>query len=261
MEVDKVKVQVTPKWKRSKEEIWNADFAPLLAADDKQSHSKHRVRMAVYSLVASVAACFLVVFFYQKEVTVARGNQQAVVLPDDSRVQLNAASRLTYKPLMWFVDRTVHLEGEAYFEVSKGKRFTVQSARGAVQVLGTKFNVYTRKDGYLVSCLTGKVGVSSMNQETILTPSMEARWVKNKLVTARVEDVASSIVWTQHAFSFRHVPLPQVLNELSRRYDVKLEVDGNIHHFYTGKFPSETPISEILYAIESTFDITLKVAE
>lgn len=260
MEVDKVKVQVTPKWKRNKEEIWNADFAPLLAAD-KQSHTARRVRMTVYSLVASVAACLLVAFLYQKEVTVARGDQQVVMLPDNSRVQINAASRLTYRPLMWWADRTVRLEGEAYFEVSKGKRFTVESNRGAVEVLGTKFNVYTRKDGYLVSCLTGKVGVSSQDQNTILTPSMEARWVKNKLITSQVADIASSIVWTQHAFSFRHVPLPQVLNELSRRYDVKLEVDGNIHHFYTGKFPSDTPISEIVYAIENTFDITLKVTE
>lgn len=260
MEVNRIKVQVTPKWKRSKEEIWNTDFVPLLAAD-KQSHSKHRVRMAVYSLVASAAACLLVAFLYQKEITVARGEQQVVMLPDKSSVHINSASRLTYRPLLWFANRTVHLQGEAYFEVSKGKRFTVASSRGEVEVLGTKFNVYTRKDGYLVSCLAGKVGVASMNQETILTPSMEARLTQNGLITTKAADIASSIVWTQQAFSFRHVPLPQVLNELSRRYNVQLEVDGNIHHFYTGKFPAETPISEILYAIESTFDISLKVTK
>ncbi len=258
MDVEKINIRVTPKWKHSKEEIWDSTFEPLV---QKGYQGNHWMPILAYSLVATMVVCLLIGSLYQKEIHVDRGEQLVVSLPDRSRVELNSASYLTYRPLLWFVYRTVHLEGEAYFEVTKGKKFTVTNPRGEIKVLGTKFNAYMRKDGFHVSCLTGKVAVSSSDQKVVLTPSMEVRLINNTLKTTQVQDISSSIVWTQQAFSFRHVPLSQVINELMRRYDVRLEVDGDIHHFYTAKFVSDTPINDILNAIESTFDVTIKVIE
>ena len=39
-------------------------------------------------------------------------------------------------------ERIIQLRGEAFFEVEKGSRFVVQTGKGAVEVLGTSFNVF-----------------------------------------------------------------------------------------------------------------------
>ena len=80
-----------------------------------------------------------------------RGSHLAVTLPDGSKVNLNADSRLTYKPYQWIISRNVELEGEAFFEVKQGKRFSVKSNQNKVNVLGTSFNIFSRPGNYRVT--------------------------------------------------------------------------------------------------------------
>ncbi len=84
-----------------------------------------------------------------------RGGQFQVVLPDGTRVWLNAASSLRYPLAFEGHERKVELIGEAYFEVAKDKArpFKVYSASQIVQVLGTHFNInaYTTEPAELAA--------------------------------------------------------------------------------------------------------------
>ena len=82
------------------------------------------------------------VFFTPVEIQVPNGQLVTVRLPDNSEVTLNSGSELTYARWFNILDRTVSLEGEAYFDVkSNGKKFVVNAGDAQIEVLGTKFNV------------------------------------------------------------------------------------------------------------------------
>ncbi len=90
-------------------------------------------------------------------------------LPDASEVILNAGSQISFQAKNWEDNRYVQLEGEAYFKVARGSKFTVNTAQGAVEVLGTQFTVKSRADFFEVICYEGVVQVNYNNTLTKLT--------------------------------------------------------------------------------------------
>jgi len=103
------------------------------------------------------------------------GQQLVHELPDRSKVQLNAGSRLTYKEKNWQDDRSLQLQGEAFFDVEKGATFQVETTLGTVQVLGTEFNVRQRNGLFQVRCVEGRVAVEVLGQTKELTPGQGQR--------------------------------------------------------------------------------------
>lgn len=79
---------------------------------------------------------------------------------DNSSVILAPGSNLKYDESKWDDRRQVKLTGQAYFEVSKGATFTVETKQGTVTVLGTQFEVWERDDQMRVSCIEGRVRVN-----------------------------------------------------------------------------------------------------
>ena len=158
----------------------------------------------------------------------AKGERKEVVLPDQSKVVLNAESRLTYDEQNWTKSRTLNLKGEAFFEVQKGSKFTVQTTNGSVEVLGTKFNVWSRKGALEVKCHSGKVAVSSSSKDVSqeLLPDdairLESGIVSKKWKIAKSQTPS----WTSGVSRFKKVTLSRVLEELERQYKVRVEAPG-----------------------------------
>ena len=78
-----------------------------------------------------------------------RGGQYKLVLPDGTKVWLNAATALRYPTAFTGKDRMVELDGEAYFEVAAdaARPFRVDVKNGErVDVLGTHFNIMSYAD-------------------------------------------------------------------------------------------------------------------
>ncbi|MBK8505327.1 MAG: FecR domain-containing protein [Saprospiraceae bacterium] len=93
--------------------------------------------------------------------TAGFGERQKIVLPDGSAVDLNANSSLRLGSQWVEGIQEVWLEGEAYFEVeknlSKGVKFTVHTNGPDVEVVGTHFNVDSRKEETRIYLEEGKV--------------------------------------------------------------------------------------------------------
>jgi len=254
MEIENIKIK--PVWPKTKEEVWADVFEPLHEQQGKKGLLR---RLPLWSYAASLLIPILLFcHFYTVTENTDRGEQAIVQLPDRSTVTLNAESRLSYKPLTWFISRKVRLEGEAYFEVESGSRFSVLSGSHRVSVLGTVFNVHARTKTYQVTCLYGKVEVQAGGRETVeLHPQMQA--IYNGSTFSVYSDVATAKAtgWMQGKFVFDETPLPDVIAEVERQYNIDVAPNYEPNHLYTGNFSkTENSPEDVLDIIGKAFGIT-----
>ncbi len=207
---------------------------------DKIQQPQKRKVIALRPLlyVAAVAASIVLIaglFFNEVTYTTGVGEQLAVVLPDGSEVQLNAQSSLTRKRFFWNNDKVVTLSGEGLFDVEKGDGFSVETNAGVVSVLGTSFNVRTRKDRFSLACYEGKVQFETTSQKEILVQGEGLKLVQGQV--ERTSILGSVPDWTQGRSDFENAPLQQVLEELSLQYGIEFSTnDIDLSRHFTGSF-------------------------
>jgi ferric-dicitrate binding protein FerR (iron transport regulator) len=143
-------------------------------------------------------------------------------LPDNSQVILNAQSKLSFNKKDWKESRNIELHGEAFFKVTKGEKFTVNTDAGSIQVLGTQFNVKERDNYFEVQCYEGSVSVTSNKEKVILTPGKSFRVINGDVILTK-DFNAENPSWLAKESSFDNVPLWQVINELEIQYDIIID--------------------------------------
>ncbi len=211
------------------------------AAASKKRRSKLRPLIAAGAIAAALA--LLIAFFFllpgRESIRTQIGEKQAVTLPDGASVRLNAVSSLSYSERGFAEARDVHLDGEAYFEVRPGLPFTVQTGRGRVEVLGTRFNVYDRADELSVQCYEGRVRVIVPPADTLtLTAGQGARLRGGRL--ARSSPGATDRPgWTEGVTQFTDTPPALVFQEMMRHYEVNILYEALPAKRYTGPLPHD----------------------
>ncbi|MDD3542344.1 MAG: FecR domain-containing protein [Petrimonas sp.] len=183
-----------------------------------------------------VLSAFTVYYFTQRPqrnlqptvITAQKGEKAEVVLPDGSNVWINSGSTLTYDRHFNGKERSVYLQGEAYFEVTENKKrpFIVHTKHITVQALGTSFNVRSYETDSLASAvlLEGKVKVSASGHETILSVNERATFDKRKqtLLADRVEAL-NFIEWKNGNIYFSNQTYDEIARTLSRIYNVEIQ--------------------------------------
>ncbi len=249
-------------WKKTQEEVW-ADIEGKLNSSDEGEVRKLGFNPKMISIAASVTIIIglvSVLRFYSVSTYTTPGMHSTTYLPDGSTVQLNAASKLTYYPLWWKFKRIIKFKGEGFFEVQKGNKFVVHTLYGDVEVLGTSFNVFARKEAPRVSCLTGRVRVTSKNQsQVVLLPNSKAELLTNKNIKVSKDiNVENDIAWRKNYFRFESEPLKNVFLEIERQYGVKLEMDFSGSATYSGNFQKKERVEDILNYVCSPMGLTFK---
>lgn len=157
-------------------------------------------------------------------------------LPDKSEVILNASSQLSFNKGDWKSERVVNLDGEAFFMVSKGQKFTVNTEAGQIAVLGTQFNVKERDNYFEVQCYEGKVAVYHNDQTTELLPGKTFR-VLNGSVQSVNEFSSTEPSWLSQETTFENIPLKEVIAELERQFNITIRSnDVDASQLFTGTF-------------------------
>ncbi len=188
-----------------------------------------------------------------------RGGEFQLVLPDGSKVWLNAASSLRFPTKFAGPDRTVYLTGEAYFEVAQQatQPFQVQLNNGVkVAVLGTAFNVMAYDDEKAVNTtlITGKVKVAQQNGNSVLlAPSQQAILPKgSQQFLVSEADIDKTIAWKMGMFEFDDDDITTVMRQLARWYDVNVKFSGPVpDKHYSGSIRKQSTLSQALRILKT----------
>ncbi|MCD2422635.1 FecR domain-containing protein [Niabella pedocola] len=160
----------------------------------------------------------------------ARAQQYGIILPDGSKVWLNAATSLKF-PVNFngLKERRVELEGEAYFEVAKDARkpFIVHSGRQDIKVLGTHFNVSSYKDEpeARTTLLEGSVKI---NGRQTLKPGEQAKVDRRGVVAISKVNADASVAWKNGYFEFNDENVYEIMTKVARWYDVQVIYEGDM---------------------------------
>ncbi len=203
------------------------------------------------------------------QITTPKGGQYQVILPDGTKVWLNAASSLKYPEQFDLQTRSVELHGEAYFEVKSRKSasgknipFLVKTFSQTVEVLGTQFNInaYDDENDVKTTLIEGLVQVSSQGSTKAITskkantvllyPNQQSVLTENAFNVLDV-NAQESIAWKNGYFIFDHANLETVMRQLSRWYDVEIIYKGNSSsETFTGKFQRNMNLLKVLEILE-----------
>ena len=258
-------IRIEPVWPKSKEDIRSEIKSKPVRSESKEfpehpGKQRNIKRIVLWSCAAGLLIpVLLICHSYTVTEETARGQLATVRLPDNSTVTLNAESRISYQPCIWLFSRKVKLNGEANFDVKRGRRFSVQSGGNRVNVLGTTFNVYDRPGVYRVTCLTGQVEVHAGGEAVVLNSNMQAVFQKPKFIVSNDVTPATVTGWMQGWFVFSQTPLQEVIAEVERQYNIHVTPGYNPNLLYSGKFSKTEKPEEILDIIGTPFGITFGI--
>lgn len=189
--------------------------------------------------------------------TIPRGGQFRLTLPDGTKIWLNAVSSLTYPVAFSGKERTVELQGQAYFEIAQqpDKPFRVKVRDMEIQVLGTHFDVMAYSDEQTINT-TLVEGALLVRQGAItqrLRPGQQA--VRNNAtnaLTVQPADIDKVTAWKSGFFEFDDADLPAILRQVSRWYDVEIadETKGGTGLFW-GRINKQLPLASVLKGLAS----------
>lgn len=192
------------------------------------------------------------------KITTPKGGKYRVVLPDGSKVWLNAASVLRFPTAFTGSDRTVELWGEAYFEIEKDKNrpFYVKANNMQVSVLGTSFNIMAYEEEGVVrtTLLDGAVQVTGTSGTSLqLSPGQEARcWENGELKLIKETNTDETVAWKNDQFYFRGADIQAIMRQLARWYDIDVVYGGAVNGKFYAKIPRNTNLSIVLRALALT---------
>lgn len=247
------------------------------AAQTLQKRAKQMKLRSVGIELAKVAAVICIVFGVQyilnfkkklveavtdnlclnQTLYVPAGQRAELILPDSTKVWLNAHSKLVY-PLSFHKDtRSVELSGEAYFEVRRNEKvpFVVKTSKVDIKVLGTEFNVsaYEEDADFEVALLKGKVLLeSSRLQEPHSMKPGEMFFFKDGQYYSGLIQNPDYFKWKEGLICFRNEPISDIIDKLSLYFDVKIQHQSQafLKERYTGKFRSKDGVEQVLKVLQ-----------
>ncbi|WP_164714235.1 FecR family protein [Chitinophaga rhizosphaerae] len=215
--------------------------------------------------------------------------RKEVLLPDGSRVVLNAGSKLTYdSTALANGERTVTLMGEGFFDVKASAEhpFVIRTGKVDVRVLGTTFNLkaYPKDNRVETFLITGKVEIAYKTKgeeaqvrlrplerlvidlpatgdapAATLKPLPPETDVQNMGSMASATQTNPEPAWMQGRLEFENVTFEQLANELERWYNVSITLNNDKlkGEVFSGAFNNK-PLPEVLQALQLTMQFQYK---
>jgi transmembrane sensor len=235
----------------------------------------------VAASIALLVACSIVLWIlrnnHTQTITTSFGEVKAITLPDQSIVMLNGNSILTYQDT-WdnTAAREVWIKGEAYFDVKHlnedtsfvepGERFIVHGNGIDIQVLGTSFNVKSRRNKTNIALLSGKIEVSYADPASVssgglvMLPGDYVEYSGQKLLLKKkLVRPHKAATWTVREITFTDPSLNDIVETLQDNYGYAINVeDREMMDMKIEGEISVTSVQELLSLVSSTLGIRIE---
>jgi transmembrane sensor len=190
-------------------------------------------------------------------ITTPKGGQFMLMLPDGTKVWLNAASSLKYPTQFTGKLRTVELMGEAYFQVAHNKvmPFVVKTALQTVRVLGTHFNINSYADeGRTVTTLEeGSVMVEAGLKSKQLSPGNQAVLQANDQLRVQPANMETAMAWKNNKMIFEDAGIEEIMRQVARWYDIDIRYEGKVpDDTFSGALNRQSTLATVLKMFELT---------
>lgn len=251
------------------EEILMAEADEILKRAKRRASRVKRISLlSVGKVAATICALIFITYFLfvgiqkssapkMETLVSACGEKKEFILSDKSSVYINAATILKYPEKFADNERLVELNGEAFFDITPNKKcpFVINASKISVKVLGTSFNIknYDDDEWLAVTVASGTVLVTILNENTTveLNP-LEELWINKKecSFTKRKKDSHRASLWMNGYLYFDKSPINDVINTLSRHYnvDIELAAETNTNYVISGEHDNKS-LTSILESI------------
>lgn len=224
------------------------------------------------------------------EISVPKGMLKKLILPDGTKVSVNAGSVLKYNNNFGSKLRTVYLNGEAYFDIAKGEvPFIVNTSSYTIRDIGTIFNVKAYSDDLSFETMVlegevvieGKLNIDSDKPQKVLVRKQQvfklnyasSEKVQNlsdkelsNIVEIKVQKLAPSQLeeytgWTEDLLVFEGKSFHEIMKIMERRYNVEIVLnDSELSDYeYTGSFRNIHDVEKALKIMKETTDIEYEI--
>jgi transmembrane sensor len=201
------------------------------------------------------------------EISVPFGQMSQLKLSDGTKIWLNSGTKIRYPEKFAENNRSISIDGEAYFDVAKmpGKPFTINTADMKVKVLGTSFNLsaYAEDGATSVTLVEGKVMIENSSGICIgnLTPGQMATKTKDQ-PNLTIQNVQTGFysTWIKGKIYFDDEPLDQIATKLERWFNVEIKfADEHLKsRRFTGTILKNKPVDQIMNALQLLAPISFK---
>lgn len=237
------------------EQMWK-DFEQRQSKDkDVAARPQTRYRatqwlVAVLVLLGLIAAVAYYLGTKPDKIETAPGESTIKVFAEGTKVELSPGSVLSFKEESWKEERSLSLQGQAFFDVSKGKPMTIYTPQGKIAVLGTQFDIWEMEDQLRVQCFEGKVSVSAGGKKAILKAKEWVSLNKNTLSAVGTFSQAEPD-WKRQERVYQKIPLPLVLQDIERFYAIRFEAAVALHDDFSGVIPTQDLEKALAYLAQS----------
>lgn len=266
-----------------KQEKIRRNIQQRIADQERQHYGRHRMKAATFRRRLKIAASVLLIIglgygsyiayldmpvpeITWLEKTTQKGQKATLTLTDGTKVYLNVDSRLAFPEHFEADQRTVTLEGEAFFDVARNplRPFIITSGKLTTTVLGTSFNIKAFEGEPLqVTVATGQVKVNAQHddgtsQEVLLHPYQQAFY--DEALSKKEVDIQKFIAWREKVIQFDEVSLAEAVVVLERWFDVSIEIENESVRRcrISGTYINENLIN-VLESFKHILDITYRV--
>lgn len=243
-------------------DTWTPDNQVIFDAASITAPAKKTTRiLPIWSSVAVAASVLFLMaigfwYFGSTPDTISHsaeaGQLKTLNLPDgSSTVTLAPGALVSWNPEDWNESqRTLSLEGKAYFDVEPGSPFAVSATNGTVEVLGTTFTIDQFDSSLEVVCYEGRVRATNL-KGTDVTVNAGEGYRYHEGIWESLPPIFDAPTWIDGKTSFHKAPLVQVIQTLEKQF--KLTIDASkidTNRRFTGSIPHH----DVQVALKLVFD-------
>jgi hypothetical protein len=211
------------------------------------------------------------------------GQEHLILLPDGTRVWMNASSTIRYPANFGRDTIRMNLDGEVFIEISKNSPYHYQisrfpysvniskekgadqkpvykildnSRRALIHALpGARFNFSTYPGNHetLITMISGPATEidSAGADKTQLLNGQQVSIINDNLAGAQMIDTSEVIAWTKGEFNFKNAPIQTITQELERWYEISFVYHGQIpDKRFSLQVPRSTDFAKVLSLME-----------